>query len=211
MNPLRYIATLLGVVASQGCSVLITPGTEPAQTVQTDFSDPVLNQRRILVVGNITDTAAAETIRQLFFLDAQNSQPIDLYLMTPGGDLKAAFAIEHAFQLTRSPINTHALGECNSSGAVLLAAGTGHRQAFHDSTIVIHGMVVKNDPPVRYVELTQESYTAFWRRHAKLPESWLPVPPGKTFVLSAQQALDYGVIDSIIARPEPVPGAKPNR
>jgi ATP-dependent Clp protease protease subunit len=203
MKCIRYsVAALLASGVFQGCTILVDPGAMQRAEARIDFSDPVLNQRRILIVGKVTEATAAETIRQLLFLDAQNNQPIDVYLMTPGGDLKAAFAVEHLLQMIRSPVNTYALGECNSGGAVLLAAGTGRRKAFADSMIVVHGMVVKGQPPTRAVELFQESYTAFWRRQARLPQEWLPVPPGKIFILTPEQARCFGVIDEIIEVPK---------
>lgn len=177
-------------------------GQNPRSEVRLDLSDPVLNQRRVFVVSEITEASAAETIRQLLYLDAGGPQPIQLLLMTPGGDLQAAFAVVRTMQTLRSPVNTIALGECNSGGAVLLAAGTGQRQAFADGTIVLHGMQVRGGPPARYVELTQEAYTAFWKEHARLPEAWLPLPPGKTHVLSAKEALEHGVIDTVLPKRE---------
>jgi ATP-dependent protease ClpP protease subunit len=114
-------------------------------------------------------------------------------------------------ELMRSRVNTCALGECNSAGAVLLAAGTGLRQAFPDSIVAIHGMGISRNPPAKYVELTQASYTAFWRRRTRLPGAWLPLPQGGLHFLTAQQALDYGVIDGIVVRPTRAkPGAAMN-
>jgi ATP-dependent protease ClpP protease subunit len=95
-------------------------------------------------------------------------------------------------------VNTVALGDCNSSGAVLLAAGTGKRRAYHDSVIVIHGMEINGKVPRRYIDLSQESYADFWRRRARLPESWLPLPLGKVIFLTPEEAVEYGVIDEII-------------
>lgn len=202
---LRGAVVLLASVLFQGCSVLVAPESIPRPETRLESSDPVLNQRRIFLVGAITEESAAEVIRQLLYLDAQGHETIRLYLMTPGGDLNAVFAVLNTLQIIESRVDTYALGKCNSGGAVLLAAGTGKRRAFPDSTIVIHGMEIKRKPPARYVELTQESYTAFWRRHARLPESWLPIPPGKLFILSAQEALEYRLIDEIIALRSPGP------
>jgi len=212
MRPIWYgLAAVLAASVFPGCTVLLNPGSATRPEARSDFSDPVLNQRRVFLVGHITEATGAEAIRQLLFLDAQNDQPIDLYLMTPGGDLNVAFAVVHTMGLMRSRVNTCALGECNSAGAVLLAAGTGLRQAFPDSIVVIHGMEANRHPPAQYVELTQASYTAFWRCRARLPGSWLPIPQGKLLFLTAQQALDYGVIDRIVARPAGAePAAAPN-
>jgi ATP-dependent Clp protease protease subunit len=202
---LQGTAVLLASVLVQCCSVLVPPESLPRPETRLETSDPVLNQGRIFVVGDITEESAAEVIRQLLYLDAQGQETIRLYLMTPGGDLKAVFAVLNTLQMIQSRVDTYALGECNSGGAVLLAGGTGKRRAFPDSTIVIHGMEIRRKTPARYVELTQEAYTAFWRQHAGLPESWLPIPPGKFFILSAREALEYGLIDEIIALRSPAP------
>jgi len=177
-------------------------GIEEGIRPPLDYSNPVLNQRRVFVVDEITSETAESIIRQLLYLDSRGQEPITLYLMTPGGDLNAAFAIQRVVGMLKSRLDTVALGECNSGGAVLLAAGSGERRAHADSVIVLHGMKVSGRPPARYVELTGEIYTAFWRKHARLPQAWLPMPQEKTFVLSAKEALEYGVIDSIV--PDPV-------
>jgi ATP-dependent Clp protease protease subunit len=205
----HFAALLLLAGAFQGCSILIQP--DPAEnTAKTaapiNFSDPVLNERRILLFGDITERVAQETIQKLFYLDAQTEAPIDLYLMTPGGDLKAAFAIENAMQILHSRVNTYAFAECNSGGAMLLAAGTGQRAAFRGAMIVIHGIQVHGKPPPDYFEGIQAYYTEFWRRRARLPAAWVPIPPNRTYVLTAEQAKAYGVVDKIIDRQETPPG-----
>jgi len=200
-NPLSLL--LIGLVFAQGCTVMMeSPPSDIASTMKAsakvDFTDPVLNQRRILLVGKITDRVAEEIIRKLFYLDAQSAEPIDLYLLTPGGELKAAFSIEQTFHLIRSRVRTFALSECNSGGAVLLASGTGERAAFRGSIVVIHGMKVSGRPPLGFTEAVQDAYTSFWRRRARLPSAWLPLPHGATHVLTAEQALEFGVIDRIL-------------
>lgn len=194
-----FLLFALGTLA--GCTILIEPHRATESRAALDLSDAVLNQRRVFVAGGITEENAAETIRQLMFLDAQTNQANTLYLMTPGGDLKAAFAVVHAMRLLQSPVNTCAIGECNSAGVVLLTAGTGERTAFPDSTLVLHGMQLKNKPPTKYVQSTQDAYTGFWRAHARLPESWLPIPFGKVFVVTASEALEYGMIDRVLKAP----------
>jgi hypothetical protein len=81
--------------------------------------------------------------------------------------------------LIHSPVNTYALSECNSAGAMLLATGTGKRRAFDDSVIVIHGLklgVGDDKPPTNFVTDVQKNYTGFWRERAKLPKDWRPLP-----------------------------------
>lgn len=191
---------LLLAWAFQGCTIVVpSPQTSvPQSGSSVTFSDPVLNQRRILLFGEISERVAAETIQKLFYLDAQREAPIDLYLMTPGGDMKAALAIENTIRLIHSRVNTYALWECNSGGALLLAAGTGQRAAFRGAIILVHGLKVHGSPPNGYLDGIQAYYTTFWRQRAKLPAQWLPIPLNALHCLTAEQALEYGLIDRIL-------------
>ena len=176
-------------------------GPEKAVTqadVRVDFSDPVLNARKILLFGGIDQRTAEIAIQKLLYLDGKEHAPIDLYLETPGGDMKYAWAIYQTILLIKSPVNTYALSECNSGGAMLLAAGTGKRRAFHGAVIVLHGLNVRGTPPAGFAEDAQASYTEFWRTRSHLPPSWLPLPFDSFRVLSAAQALEYGIVDEVI-------------
>lgn len=167
---------------------------------RVDFTDPLLNRRQILLFGPIDQRAAELTIQKLLFLDGKGHDPIDLYLQTPGGELKHAMAIEQMIRLLQSPVNTYALSECNSGGAMLLAAGTGKRRAFHGAVVILHGLKIFGKHPAGFTERIQDGYTHFWRQRSRLPESWLPLPPDVIHVLSAQQALEYGLVDEVVER-----------
>ena len=149
----------------------------------------ILNQR-----------VAELTVQKLLYLDGKSALPIDLYLQTPGGEIKHAMAIERTMRLLKAPVNTYGLYECNSGGALLLTAGTGKRRAFEDAVIVLHGIVFHGKPPRVIEQPVQDSYSTFWRKRARLPESWIPLPFGSLHVLTAKQALEYGIIDEIIAK-----------
>jgi len=172
--------------------------TIPQAEARVDFADPVLNSRQILLFGPIDQRVAEITIQKLLFLDGKSHEPIDLYLQTPGGEVKYAFAIEEMMRLVHSPVNTYALSECNSGGTVLLAAGTGKRRAFLGGWIIIHGLEVHGNPPAGFVDAIQQTYTDFWRKRSRLPQSWLPLPLGSERVLSAGQALEFGIVDEIV-------------
>jgi ATP-dependent Clp protease protease subunit len=189
----------------QGCSTA-QPTSEPEKTLsradmRVDFTDPVLNSRKILLFGPIDQRAAEVTIQELLFLDGKGHDPIDLFLETPGGEMQYGWAIQQTMSLIHSPVNTYALSECNSAGAVLLAAGTGKRYALHGTLIVIHGMAFHgNKPPPVYVTDFQDSYTDFWRKRARLPQSWLPLPFDSLHFLTAEQALQYGIVDEVVGK-----------
>lgn len=193
---------LVAIVAvlSQGCSIVIRPEPDKLaiQDMRVNFDDPVLNKRKIFLFGEIDRRAAEITIQKLLYLDNDGHAPIDLYLQTPGGEIKHAWAIQQTMRLISSPVNTYALSECNSGGALLLAAGTGKRRAFHGAVIMVHGLKVHGRPPSEAVGLIQEAYTDFWRKRSRVPESWLPLPFDIKHILSAEQALDYGIVDEIV-------------
>jgi ATP-dependent protease ClpP protease subunit len=83
---------------------------------------------------------------------------------------------------------------------VLLAAGTGKRRAFHGAVIIVHGLTFYGNPPAEYRERIQDAHTQFWRKRTRLPDSWLPLPFGIEHILSAEQALEYGIVDEIVDR-----------
>jgi ATP-dependent Clp protease, protease subunit len=182
------------------CLCLLLVGSGCATSNRNDYADPLLNQRRILLFGAIDDRKAELTIKKLFFLDGKSQAPIDLFLQTPGGEMKSAFAIEHTMRAIKSPVNTFALSECNSGGAVLLAAGTGKRHAFKGAMIMVHGLKPGRVAPKEFMRIMEDSHNDFWRQHARFPESWLPLSAGTIHFLTAEQALHYGVVDEVIKR-----------
>ena len=198
-----FLIAALGVFV-QGCStspqIHNSAEANPHVQARVDFNDPVLNSRKILLFGPIDQQAAEVTIQKLLFLDSKGHEPIELFLQTPAGEMKSAFAIEETIRLIQSPLNTYALSECNSGGAMLLAAGTGKRRAFHGAVIVVHGLAVSGKPPAGFVARIQDSYTEFWHKRARLPQSWLPLPFNSTHILSAEQALEYGIVDQVVDR-----------
>jgi len=210
MRASKYVVAFsLGILGFllPGCSTMPQQAFKPEDTPQSDarvdFGDPVLNSRKIFLFGPIDRRAAEVVVQKLQFLDSKGHAPIDMFLETPGGDMKYGWAIQQTMRFIQSPVNTYALSECNSGGAMLLAAGTGRRCAFHDSVIVIHGLKLgsgNDKPPVDFVTDVQNNYTEFWRKRAKLPPDWLPLPFDSHRILTAEEALKYGIVDEIINR-----------
>src|SRR5260221_608180 len=126
MKPRAYfsITLVLAALWQGGCVFNMGPLDQDSAAPRhdkADFADPVLMHRQILLFGDIDEKAAERTIQQMLFLDGQSHDPIDLYLMTPGGEFQSALAIEHVMRVIKSPVNSYALSECNSGGALLLA------------------------------------------------------------------------------------------
>jgi len=197
-----FLAAIVATLLS-GCIATINVPQEErssAGDVRLDQDDPMLKRRQILLIGPVDQQAAELTIQKLLYLDSTNHEPIDLFLQTPGGEMKSAMAIEQIIRTLKSPLNTYALSECNSGGAMLLAAGTGKRRAFKNAVVVVHGMKIYGKPPRDYVERMQEGYTDFWKKKTHLPDAWLPLPHDSFHILTAEQALEYGIVDEVIGK-----------
>ena len=106
---------------------------------KTDWSDPLLEQRIILVCESINEITAKDVCNRLLYLNAKDpNKPIDLYLKTFGGWQADALLICDVMQRIQAPVNTWALSNCESSGAMVLVAGTGKRRATPNSLIMLH-------------------------------------------------------------------------
>jgi ATP-dependent Clp protease protease subunit len=190
----------LGVLL-QGCHTPHqTSSTASRDDARVDFSDPVLNQRQIFLFGKIDQRAAEATIQKLLYLDSKSHDPIDLYIQSPGDEKQDSLVIEHAFRIIKSPVNTWTFTGCNSGGALLLASGTGKRRTFRGAVIILHGLTWRGNPPPDYTKPIQDDYMQLWRKRARLPDAWLPFPFGVIHMLSAEQALEYGIVDEVIDR-----------
>jgi ATP-dependent Clp protease protease subunit len=164
-----------------------------------DLDDPLLVRfRTIALSGSVDGRAARNVVSQLLYLDAlEPGRPIDFYIRTQGGWASDAHAICDAMQKVRSPVNTWALGSCESAGAILLAGGTGVRRAFPDTIISIHLNEEEGDEPYSDEFVARRRGEAFWKRRAKLPDRCYPMVGEVFFNLSASEALEFGVIDEI--------------
>jgi ATP-dependent Clp protease protease subunit len=110
-------------------------------------------------------------------------------------------------RLITAPVNTWALGGCYSAGAIVLAGGTGTRSATPNSLLMVHANVEESAEDFSSGQLGVERENRFWLEHAKLPSKWFPLTSDTSYYLSPEQALEYGLIDSV--RTTPLRGAGP--
>ncbi|MEM6820385.1 MAG: ATP-dependent Clp protease proteolytic subunit [Verrucomicrobiota bacterium] len=167
----------------------IDAGFEPTSHPE----DTRLLEKRILIVNtDINAVSARSLIRKLLLLDRQNSKlPIDLYLRTEGGWEADIFSMIDTMRSIKAPVNIHGIGEVHSSGSMLLAAATGRRVVYPHTILGFHTLGVDEDP------IFENRYINFWKAHAKLPEKWLERDDDEMIYFSPQEALDYGVADTI--------------
>jgi ATP-dependent Clp protease protease subunit len=160
---------------------------------------PLLEKRSVLLTHAINEQSSREVVEKIFLLNAEDpTAPIDLYLASPGGWGGSAFAIIDAMQRVEAPVNTHAIGLCYSACALVLTSATGRRTAAPNAIVMIHANLGTSSEPYSYEKLAQDRYESLYREYSALPESWFPMTEDKMYYLSAQEALDFKIIDEVI-------------
>ena len=173
-----------------------------------DIFSRLLKDRIIFVDGEITDITADLVVAQILFLESQNpDKDISMYINSPGGSVTAGLAIYDTMQYVKSDIQTICLGQAASMGAILLAGGTKKKRfALPSSRIMIHqpwggaqgqaaDIAIQAKEIVRLKKLTID-YFAFHtgKKPAKVAEDM-----ERDFYMSAQEALEYGIVDNIMS------------
>ncbi|HOV76727.1 MAG TPA: ATP-dependent Clp protease proteolytic subunit [Sedimentisphaerales bacterium] len=158
----------------------------------------LLEQRKIVIGTDINGSMTQRVVRALLLLDSQDSgRPIDLYIRTEGGRIDDAFAIIDVMKGLKSPVNTHAIGGTHSSGAMILAAGTGVRYAYPFSSIMFHGGLYDQDGDYGQNTTDNQRLVAFWKQHANLPADWMECQGEKACFMGPDEALKFGIVDQI--------------
>lgn len=170
-------------------------------TISDSGADALLQNRTIVMTHAINEHSSQLIVKALFRLNSQDpTKAIDLYLSSPGGWGGSAFTIIDAIHSLKSPVNTHALGLCYSSCALVLVAGTGQRSAAENSILMVHANLEDSVKPHSYERIDKARYEKLWRDHSKLPGNWFPMTSDKAYYLTPQEALEYAVIDKISSR-----------
>jgi ATP-dependent Clp protease protease subunit len=174
-----------------------------------DLYSRMLKDNIIFLQTPIDDQIASLLCAQLIHLESENpDKDINIYINSPGGDITALFAIYDTMQFIRNDIATICLGQAASAAAVLLAAGTkGKRLALPHSRILLH----QPSGQIGYGQVTDlELHASEILRMRDLLEIILANHTGQTverihsdtdrdFVLEANDALEYGIIDTVIS------------
>ncbi|KAI9445495.1 Clp protease-domain-containing protein [Lactarius indigo] len=179
-----------------------------------DIFSRLLRERVIMLYGPIRDTDAALIVAQLLFLEAEEtSKPIHLYINSPGGSVTAGLAIYDTY--VSSPIHTYCVGQAASMGSLLLAAGEkGKRHCLPNASIMIHqpsggASGQASDIAIHAKEILRirKLLTGIYQRHCCQPaesqEQGLhrfETALERDYFMTAQQALDFGIVDGILER-----------
>lgn len=162
-----------------------------------DKNDPLLKLRKIYITHYINESNAKDIIARLIYLDSINKEPIDLYISTNGGWGFPSIAIIETIKMIESPVNTWALGICYSSGALILASGTGKRYATKNAIIMVHCNVDSTTEEYSHENNYKILYEGYWKNNTELPSEWYPMIYDKSYYLNTDQAMKYKIIDEV--------------
>lgn len=182
-----------------------------------DIYSRLLKERIIFLGTPINDEVANNVMAQMIFLEYENPEKdITLYINSPGGYVSAGLAIYDTMQHIRPNVATICVGDSISMAAILLAAGTkGKRYALPHSRIMLHqpsGAVTgqSTDIQVHAKELvrTREMLTKIIAEHSGRSIEEVREKTERDFFLTAEEALEFGVIDEIFKPHKNLPNAK---
>lgn len=173
-----------------------------------DIYSRLLRDNIIFLGYPIDDTIANLVTAQLLFLEAENPErDIWVYINSPGGSITAGMAIYDTMQFVRPDITTVCVGQAASMGAVLMAAGTkGKRYALPNSRFLLHqpsmsglaGQATDIDIHAREILRMRENLNQILANATGKSLETISHDVERDFILDAQQAKDYGLIDEII-------------
>lgn len=174
-----------------------------------DIYSLLLKERIIFLGMPIDDHIANLIVAQMLYLEREDPErDIFVYINSPGGLVYPGLAIYDTMQLIRCPVSTICMGMAMSLATILLAGGTkGKRYALPSATILIHqplggvrGQAVELEIEAREALRVRKLLNDILVRHTGQPEERIIRDTDRNFYMSAEQALEYGVIDDILHR-----------
>ncbi len=168
-------------------------------------------ERILFLGGEVSDGVANSLVAQMLYLDSDdNSKPIYLYINSPGGSVTAGLAIYDTMQYVKSDVVTICVGLAASMGAFLLGAGTkGKRLALPHARIMIHqplGGTSQRQASDIEIEAREILRIKDMLNHSMAdmtgqPFAKIEKDTDRDYFLSAAEAVEYGLIDRVIAHP----------
>jgi len=183
-----------------------------------DIYSRLLRERIIFLNGEINDTVSALVCAQLLFLEAENpKKPINLYINSPGGVVTSGFAMYDTMRFIRAPVHTLCMGTARSMGSFLLMAGQpGERYALPNASILIHQPLggfqgQASDMLIHAEEIrkTKQLMTRLYAEHCGRSYEEFEQAMDRDRFMTAQEALEWGLIDRILQEREEMAEATP--
>lgn len=174
-----------------------------------DIYSRLLNDRIIMLTDEVNDASASVVVAQLLFLEGQDpSKDISLYINSPGGSVTAGMSIFDTMQYIKCDVSTICMGMAASMGAFLLAAGAkGKRLSLPNSDIMIHqpsggaqGQATDIMIHADHIIRTKKKLNTILAERTGQPYDVIARDTERDNFMTAEQALEYGLIDKIITK-----------
>ena len=172
-----------------------------------DIFSRLLNDRVIFLSDEVNDTTASLVVAQMLFLEAQDpDKDISFYINSPGGSVSAGMAIYDTMNFIKCDVSTICIGMAASMGAFLLSAGTkGKRFALPHSEIMIHqplggakGQATDIEIQAKQILRIKALLNEILAQNTGKPLEIIEKDTDRDNYMTAQEALDYGLIDKIL-------------
>lgn len=173
-----------------------------------DLYSRMLKDRIIFLSGEINDSLANIVISELLYLDNQNNEDIYLYINSPGGSITAGMSVYDTMNFINSKVITIGLGMCASMAAFLLSSGNA-RYALPNTEIMIHQPIGGAQGQATDIKIAAEriiklksKLNKILAKNTKQNISKITKDTERDNFLSAEEALEYGLIDKIVKKNE---------
>ena len=174
-----------------------------------DIFSRLLKDRIIFLSEDVNQTSASLVIAQMLFLESEDpDKEISFYINSPGGSITDGMAIFDTINYLKCPVSTMCVGMAASMGAFLLAAGTkGKRYATPNAEIMIHQPLISGGLSGQTTEIkihadhmvkTREKLNRILSERTGKPIEQIEKDTERDNFMTAQQALEYGIIDEIL-------------
>lgn len=178
-----------------------------------DIYSRLLKERIIFLSGGVEDNMSSLIVAQLLFLESvDDKKPIFMYINSPGGVVTAGLAIRDTMRFIKPPVATVCIGQACSMGSLLLMAGEkGMRYSLPDSRIMIHqpsggarGMASDIEIQYREIQNLKTRLNEMIAIDTGQPVEAVEKATDRDTFMSAQEALEFGIIDRVIASREDI-------
>lgn len=174
-----------------------------------DIFSRLLNDRIVILSGEVNEVKAALITSQLLYLEGQDPEKdINLYINSPGGSVTDGLAIYDTMQYIKCDVSTICLGMAASMGSFLLAAGTkGKRLALPNSEVMIHqpsggarGQASDIIISAEHIKRTRKRLNKILSERTGQPIETIEIDTDRDNFMTAQEAVEYGIVDKVIEK-----------
>ena len=172
-----------------------------------DIYSRLLKDRVVFLGTGVNDEVANAVIAQLLFLDSEDPEKdIYLYINSPGGEINAGLAIYDTMNHVQADVSTICVGQASSMGALLLSTGArGKRRALPHSRVMIHqpwggfqGQASDIEIRAREILKLKQRLNEILAENTGRPLATVAKDTDRDYFMSAQEALEYGIVDEVI-------------